>query len=165
VLGRSGRLRVAHAHDRRHPARQVGAQAVEQRRQLALRPRGRDVEPDGAGPEADRLDGAFQLGGVRAAPEARVQAGAVEDGALVGRVSQPGQRHRDARLAAEVGLLADVGHALDQQPVGEGGRRPGGRGRRKRDNDAAVHEPSRAQPSPPPGADTPEASGFPTDTP
>ena len=83
---------------------------------------GADLEPDRPAAKPERLDRALQLRGVRAASQPRVQPGAIEDGALVDVVAQLAQRHRDAGLAAEVGLLADVRHAGDHaRAVGGGG--------------------------------------------
>ena len=68
-----------------------------------------------------------QLGGVRAAAEAGVDAGLVEDPVLVDRFAETLQVHGEAGLAAEIGLLVDVGHAADehvQEGVGPGGRGP-----------------------------------------
>ncbi len=111
VLGRARAAIVVHADDRRHAARDVGVQRLEVAFQLGGGVGGPDLEPDRPAAKPERVDRAFQLRGVGAAPEPRVQPGAIEDRALVDVVAELAQRHRHARLAAEVGFLADMRHA------------------------------------------------------
>ena len=124
--GELGAAIVVHADDRRDAAREVGehappVRAPARRRALAAA----ILFQTGPGRKPNASTARFSSGGVGAASEPRVQAGAIEDGALVDVVPELAQVHGDARLAAEVRLLADVRHARDQhrrRPCALGGR-------------------------------------------